>query len=148
MTLQTEAARPTLEQRKGEMARMFRGILNYDTYNGTPWIPIEIPIKGTKGVDVYYPPIFVKDENDHEQAFVIHHRRFPTDIIGHKDPRTGYSVMVWERNLDNNRPDGALMTPSFVGYSEFTPPEDSKGQLKYVRLDPVSKTDKRTNLSR
>jgi len=59
MTLQSEATRPTLEQRKGEMAKIFREILNNDMYLGKPFIPIEVPIKGTKGtkgIDRYYPP--------------------------------------------------------------------------------------------
>ena len=49
MTSQSEAARPTLEQKKGEMAKIFRGILNHDAYQGKPFIPIELPIKETKG---------------------------------------------------------------------------------------------------
>lgn len=134
MTLQTEAARPTLEQRKGEIAKIFREILNCDTYQGKPFIPIELPIKGTKGFDRYYPPIFVEaDEDNYEQAFVVHHRHFPTDMIGHKDPRTGYSVMVWLPNLDKStKPDGMYKFPPYLKYTEFTPPEDSKGPLQYV----------------
>ena len=136
MALQSEAARPTLEQRKGEMAKIFREILNHDTYQGKPFIPIELPIKGTKGVDRYYPPLLVEgDENSYEQAFVIHQRQFPTDMIGHKDPRTGYSVMVWLPNLDESKPDGMYKSPPYLKYTEFTPPEDSKGPLRYVIFD-------------
>lgn len=137
MALQTEAARPTLEQRKGEMAKIFREILNYDTYQGKPFIPVEVPIKGTKGkgIDKYYPPIFVESEEDYEQAFVVHHRQFPTDIIGHKDPKTGYSIMVWLQNLNSRKPDGTFAAPNFIKFAEFTPPEDSKGPLQYTEFD-------------
>ena len=46
--------------------------------------------------------------------------------------------MVWQSNINTEKPEGVDNPPPYLKYAEFTPPDGSKNPLQYVKFDPKS----------
>lgn len=120
---------------------MFQGVLNHANYQGKPWIPFRVPMEKVKdGVETYYPPLFTQNLKGQSLAFTISHKKYPENILGQGDSRTGFSVTVWEENVGEIIPKGvsAFSPPKYIVHTEFAPgsghaTEDNANYLALMR---------------
>lgn len=117
----------------------FQKVLNHANYKGKPWMPYQLPIEGIRGgVETHYPPLFNKDPSGENFAFSISHKKYPEDILGHANAKTGFSVTVWKENSDETIPPGvaAWNPPKYIVHNEFAPgaPDATQERAKFLEL--------------
>lgn len=108
------------ELQKAEVTT-FQKVLNHANYKGKPWMPYQIPMETKGGVKTYYPPLFTTTAQGEELVFTTSHKQFPANAIGKADSRTGFTVMVFEKNKAGADQLSGFIRPDYVLKTEFSP---------------------------